>query len=189
MKPTKETIDFFKDLSASAMFMSIHSYQNSQKELSNITIITHLDYKRIVQESLEKLNEITSVKVGDKVYTVSDPEFQKAYGELWVSLEKSLVGENEKGNAINEHYINISKNVKMHKETGELYIDGKILKKNIIEKGEYREVKSRLNTLIKNAIRKELPVSQWKRYKITKEHCESLIACGTILTPENLYEE
>lgn len=186
--PKEEVIDFFKNNRNSASFVGIMDYTAKDGEVSDRELIINVDYRRILKESLEKLNTIKEVETDEGIFGVGDELFDTARGELKISFEKSLVGENEHGNAINEAFVQIAKNIKIHKETNVFYIDGKLFNKKVKKSGEKKEVKSRLKTKIKDAIRNQLPVSEWRRFRL-KDNYSKLAINKRIIEKNGLYYE
>jgi hypothetical protein len=82
----------------------------------------------------------------------------EACAELIASLRESL----EKGVGNNSAYTNadtylpIAKGVKIHKETGEIYVSGFSRAKVTLEAGTFKSVKSSEKTIAKNKLRKGL---------------------------------
>jgi len=82
----------------------------------------------------------------------------EACNELIASLRESL----EKGVGNNSAYTNadtylpIAKGVKIHKETGEIYVSGFSRAKVTLENGTFKTVKSSEKTIAKNKLRKGL---------------------------------
>ena len=65
-----------------------------------------------------------------------------------------------------EAYTTIFSGVKVHNESGLLYIYGYGVSKNILVKGEYKEVKSRPLTIAKDELRKLLKTSHFRNFSI-----------------------
>lgn len=81
-----------------------------------------------------------------------------ACDELIASLRESLekgVGNNSAYTCA-DTYVNITKGVKVHKETGEIYVSGFSRAKVTLEAGTFKTVKSSEKTLAKNKLRKGL---------------------------------
>jgi hypothetical protein len=81
-----------------------------------------------------------------------------ACDELIASLRESIekgVGNNSAYTGA-DTYVSIAKGLKVHKETGEIYVTGFSRAKVTIEAGTYKSVKSSEKTLAKNALRKRL---------------------------------
>ena len=187
MKLKSNVRQFFEEKRPSASFVSVWGYRSSKGELSNVQLILNIDYSRVLRESLEVLSTINLVKTDEGEFHSGDELFDTAKAELADSFEKSLAGENEKSDWMDEAFEKVSKNVKIHKESGTVHVSGKKFGKEVLEKGEYKEVKSRTKTKIKNAMRNQLPVSEWRQYKL-KDNFQYLGIEGEKLAFDDLYE-
>jgi len=81
-----------------------------------------------------------------------------ACDELIASLKESMekgVGNNSAYTGA-DTYVSIAKGLKVHKETGEIYVTGFSRAKVTIEAGTHKSVKSSEKTIAKNALRKRL---------------------------------
>lgn len=81
-----------------------------------------------------------------------------ACDELIASLRESLekgVGNNSAFTCA-DTYVSIAKGVKVHKETGEIYVSGFSRAKAVIAEGVHKAVKSSEKTIAKNKLRKGL---------------------------------
>ena len=92
----------------------------------------------------------------------------EACDELIASLEESL----EKGIGNNSAYTcagvyeSICRGVKFHKETGELYVTGFTIGKEVIKKGEHKVVKSSEKTIAKNALRRGMKSGKFRQFAL-----------------------
>jgi len=91
-----------------------------------------------------------------------------ACDELLASLKESL----EKGIGNNSSYTcagvyeSICRGVKFHKESGEVYVTGFSIGKEIIAAGEYKVVKSSEKTIAKNALRREMKSGKFRQFAL-----------------------
>ena len=187
--PRAEAIEFLKNKRPCASFIAINGYRaKTSGELADHTLILNVDYHRILTESLTTLKTIDSVNVDGDIYTKKNPEFKTAKEELELSLRRSLDNDNEQGQKVAEHFIPISKGVKIHKEKGTIHITGKKHTKRVIEKGEYKPVNSELKTKIKNAIKKYLPNSELRSF-VLENNFDSLAMETQKFTESDFYED
>jgi hypothetical protein len=85
-----------------------------------------------------------------------------------VELINSFVNPNEnRSNGQIDTYTIVAKGIKVHNETGEIYIFGLRNSKTIIEQGVYPIVNSRALTLAKNQLKKDLKSSKFTQYKLS----------------------
>ena len=129
-------------------FISINGYTNKDNEVSNNLINIGISYNAAKQKDIEKLNNTDILKLEN---TVSDkPNLLIAKQELLNSLIKP---DTNKSEAQKNAYTNICEGLKIHNETGILYIYGYRERKTIISKGIYKEVNSATKTIAKNELK------------------------------------
>jgi hypothetical protein len=93
---------------------------------------------------------------------------------------KSLIGSliapsKAQSEAQKNAYTIISNGLKVHNESGELYVFGFSVSKKVIVEGTYKKVNSRELTLAKKFIQKEcMKSTQYRQYKVTTEHIDTL---------------
>ena len=135
--------------------VSIKGYTNTYGEVSNniVNIGASLDNA--------KVKDIQSLK--GKIGTTDIEE--QARLELIKSLETPHA--NRSRGQI-EAYTIITKGLKVHNETGEIYVFGLRMKKEVIEEGTYPSVNSRALTIAKNVLRKDLKSSKFTQFKISE---------------------
>jgi hypothetical protein len=63
-------------------------------------------------------------------------------------------------------YTIITKGIKVHNSTGEVYVFGLRLKKEVIQEGTYPKVNSRELTIAKKILSKELKSSKFTQFKM-----------------------
>ena len=80
----------------------------------------------------------------------------------------SFVNPNEvRSQAQIDAYTIVANGIKVHNETGEIYIFGLRTSKTVIEQGVYPTVNSRPLTLAKNQLKKDLKSSKFTQYKLS----------------------
>jgi len=85
-----------------------------------------------------------------------------------VELINSFVNPNEnRSQGQIDAYTIVAKGIKVHNETGEIYIFGLRNNKTVIEQGVYPIVNSRALTLAKNQLKKDLKSSKFTQYKLS----------------------
>jgi hypothetical protein len=140
-------------------FVSIKGYTNSYGEVSNNLVnvgasLTNAKAKDI--ETLQSL-DVTTLN-GDSIL------LEKAR----VELINSFITPNEnRSNGQIEAYTIVAKGIKVHNESGEIYVFGLRNTKSILTEGNYPIVNSKPLTIAKNAIRKNLKSSKFTQYKIS----------------------
>lgn len=180
----KAEIQFISTMSkasSSTQFASM-LYENKQHEKSKYVINLNVDYERVYREDLQTLkDELDTVqRIDPEVdYTTEDLEDKalevKALGAMIKSLENSLekgIGNNDNYTQKDVEYIYFKTkdgkfvpNIKMHPETGKIYLTGFVIKKVVVEEGDPKKaVKSRPLTLKKNKFEKLLKRSKIRSF-------------------------
>lgn len=156
-------------------FVGIRDYENKQGELSNYTLNVGINYENVLKNDFNTLknNQVEIVETLKKSYPIAIIE--QAYKELLTSLEKRLSDEITKANLRAENdktilasdaqidaYINLTKGIKLHKDTMQLHVFGLVVKKTVLKAIEYKQTKSRELTIVKNKIEKFCDFKQSK---------------------------
>jgi len=156
-------------------FVGVRNYTNAQGEVSNQTMIAGISYERVLLNDFNSLVE-NKVEIFKALANKFSAELiEKAYTELFVSLEKRLSSEEVKevlrrendatilrSDAQIDAYIHITKGVKLHKDTNQIHVFGLVAKKTVLVPIEYKQTNSRELTLCKNAIQKAANFRQAK---------------------------
>jgi hypothetical protein len=141
-------------------FVSIRNYTNKQGEVSNNLINVGASYERAKQKDIEFLENIN----------FSDYDF-KSPASLLEEARQALIAAfikpdaNRSEGQINA-YTPIFAGVKVHNETGVLYVYGYREKKEVIQKGEYKTVNSKPLTIAKDELRKLLKTGKFTQYAL-----------------------
>jgi hypothetical protein len=140
-------------------FVSIKGYTNSYGEVSNNLVnvgasLTSAKYSDI--ETLQSL-DITAFN-GDSIL------LEKAR----IELINSFIAPNEnRSNGQIDAYTIIAKGIKVHNQSGEIYIFGLRKSKTTLVDGVYPQVNSKPLTLAKNTLRRELKSSKFTQFKLS----------------------
>lgn len=157
-------------------FVGVREYTNSKGEVSNQTFVVGINYANLLENDLKTLK---AFDINPLIKKYSKEDVTKAYTQLLNSLIKRTATELEKAilreandstikrsDAQTDAYENIAKGLKT--KDNDLYIYGLCVKKTVLVEGDYPTVNSRLNTIIKNEIKKdaELKETKFKQFKI-----------------------
>jgi hypothetical protein len=162
-KATKVIITLKKAINNSPngiSFVSINNYTNSANEVSNNLLNIGIKYSNQKAKDIEFLKNLNIYEMN---FNSSLIDIEKARIQLIESFIKP--SENHSKGQI-EAYTHITEGLKVHNETGLLYIFGYRLTKTVISEGEYKEVKSSSLTIAKNELRKLLKTSKYKQFQI-----------------------
>jgi len=148
-----------------AKFISLKGYVSSESgEIADYVINTNIsvmeakknDLKTLQSCNLETLKVIKRNTAKDIALNI----YELAYAEMLESATKNISANIEDrttaSQAQTEAYEHLTDGIKVCKSTDEVHIFGMIDRKDIIEYGKYKEVKSSDKTLAKKAITKQL---------------------------------
>jgi len=171
----KSFFDKFNNLK-SASFIGVNNYENSYGEVANINLLTGVNIQKAKEKDLETLKSLTETDLEDISVSENLPleTLKKALDELIKSSEKNLSENFEersnqsKGQA--DAYIKLNPSVKMHKETMDVFVNGFVNSKNVIQEGEYPVKNKREKTKCKDAIKKhcDLRMNKYRQYRVGK---------------------
>jgi hypothetical protein len=134
-------------------FVNIANYKNKQGERANVLLNVGASLHKAKQKDLYKLKNTHCV----------DQIAELARLELIQSIEKPAATRSEGQKSA---YVEICNGVRMHIETRKLYVFGLQVKKIVIDKAEYKQVKSSAKTIEKNKLKKQLKSAKFRQYEI-----------------------
>lgn len=142
-------------------FFSVKNYKNSHGEISDNLINIGINYEKSKEQDAEFLRnlDVTTLE-GVKSSKI---DLEKAKVELIKAFEKP---DANRSNGQIDAYTIITKGVKVHNETGLLYIYGYRVSKKVLVEGEYPKVNSSALTIAKNELRKLLKTGKFTQYSI-----------------------
>lgn len=168
METVKKTIEALQVINAltSALaksptgvsFVSIKGYTNSYGEVSNNLVNVGASLTNAKTKDIETLQGLDVTKFGGDTLLL-----EKARVELINSFIKP--NENRSQGQIDAYTI-VAKGIKVHNESGDIYIFGLRVNKSVVEQGVYPIVNSKPLTLAKNTLRRELKSNKFTQYKI-----------------------
>jgi hypothetical protein len=143
-------------------FVSIKNYTNKQGEVSNQLINVGASYENAKAADIQTLKDLD--------ITLSKHEFKSSIIDLEkarVELINAFITPNEnRSNGQKEAYEHISSGLKVHNQTGLLYIYGYRINKTVLVKGEYKKVNSSALTIAKNELRKLLKTDKFVNFSL-----------------------
>lgn len=141
-------------------FFSIRNYTNTNGETSNQLINVGINYETSKQQDIEFLKNLDIIKLDAKSSKI---DLEKARTELILAFEKPNENQSQ---AQKDAYTTICSGVKVHNETGKLYIYGYRVNKTILVEGNYKTVKSSPLTIAKNELRSLLKTGKFVNFAI-----------------------
>jgi hypothetical protein len=133
--------------------VSIRGYRNSKGEISNNIVNIGASLSNAKAKDIQHLkNKIGATEIEEQAR---------------LELIKSFESPSEKrSNGQLDAYTIITKGIKVHNSTGEVYVFGLRLKKEVVQEGTYPKVNSRELTIAKKILSKELKSSKFTQFKM-----------------------
>ena len=147
-------------------FVSIRHYENKNNEISNYLFNCGVSYKKLLEEDLVIMSFLSpnDFDLNEQEMTVAE----QAYNELINSLRKNTSDNIDDHTTMSKAMLNtfeyVAPNIKKHIETGDLYITGLLIKKTVIQAGQYPTRNSRLKTIVKNKMKKIFKTSKYRTF-------------------------
>ena len=144
--------------------VGIKEYTNKYGEIASVSVNVGTNFAKKKEQDIEYLEnglsaEILATMSTEKVDTVL---LERARVKL---LESAIKPNKKRSDAQINAYTIIAKGLKVHNETGSVFIYGSPKTKKVIVKGVYPIVKSQVLTLAKNIIRKNFSY-QYRQYNV-----------------------
>lgn len=140
-------------------FVSIKGYTNSYGEVSNNVVNVGASLTNAKTKDIETLQSLDVTALGGDSILL-----EKARVELINSFIKP--NENRSNGQIDAYTI-VAKGIKVHNESGEIYVFGLRNSKSVVAEGIYPIVNSRPLTLAKNSLKKNLKSSKFTQFKLS----------------------
>lgn len=156
--------------------------ERTERGISDVIIDLNWKWIDLQEKSLEKLKEmksnpdiITGLKraVEQEGHKADNKLVNTAFDELMDSIIKSLNSTSSSYAENDDKYNYYGNNIKENKETGDIYFLGKKHLEITTKEPVYKEKKRRAKTIVKDAIKAQLP-NNVKNYKIKKEELAKL---------------
>jgi hypothetical protein len=142
-------------------FVRMKNYRNQLGELSDVTINVGISYANAVKKDIEFL---TNINLSEYVWNSPIALIEEARKTL---IEAFINPNENRSKGQTDAYSIIFDGVKVHNETGLLYVYGtKVGEKVIKEQGEKKVVKSAPITIAKDELRKLLKTNKYRQYAV-----------------------
>jgi len=143
------------------------TYTNKQGETAKYSLILGGSTEEMYRKDIEYFTRALALltRIGAKEHNVL------ACAELLASRQKSLevgIGHNpDYTNADTYLILNGFRGVKMHRETGALYVTGLVERKTVLVPGEYKTVKSAPKTIAKRKLEKMAFSGRFRQFDLS----------------------
>lgn len=198
-KPAKIINDIFsisENLSG-CRFVGL-TYENAQGELANHVVNIGFDYENALRKDLNHLLQLEKVSIDfsaiekqalselidslrERINKIDvEKESKKKIQEILnkkvktqddldeLNMHKDIVEKLEEDKPdIWEHPV---PGIKMHKDTGDIFVYGSSVSKKVIVEGEKKETKKKPLTIAKDKFREELKADRYRQFKISPDN-------------------
>lgn len=172
-------------------FVGIKGYESKTSgETANHVVNVGFSYENAIEKDLNKLNNLTAKDIENLVFEtgIDVNTVLTAKNEMINSFIKNRNKETQskQSEAQQETYLSIAPGIRLHKETGQIYIYALHVSKQVIVKGEHKKVNSREKTLAKKAIQKylDMSTSKFRNFIVSKDHLAKVKSLGEELIVE-----
>lgn len=148
-------------------FVSILNYRNEKGELSNQLINLGADYGNAKEEDSIFLLDTENINKIDFSETLK-PFAKEAWDEMLEARLAPTKATVNRSNGQTDAYITVCPNVRVHKQSGRVFIYGFQVSKTVLEAGVYKKVNSSGKTLAKKAIGKHLKTEKFRNLAFDK---------------------
>lgn len=167
-----------------ASFIGLRNYTaKTSGERSNVILNTNVNVMNAKIKDLESLKSFKDLDSIANNLNINKAIVEQAHNELINSAIKN-VSENKDDRTVNSQaqtdaFVHLGKGLKFHKDTLQLHISGMVQSKEVIEKGTFKEVKSRPKTLAKKAIQKAANLKMLKHRTYIVGNLDTIKIKGT----------
>lgn len=158
----KNLIALFGNLSTitGVSFVSI-VYKNEQNEIQKTLINVGVSYENAKLKDIEYLKDLD-------VKTIKSSQNNATLEQARVALLGALISPNKtRSQGQKDAYNYLNNGLKVHIETGQLYVVGMKVKKEVLVQGEYKADTRRPLTVAKDDIRKGMKSTQYRNYNLS----------------------
>ena len=172
----KEFIAELSQLKQGSTFLTIKGYRDSFSQVADYSIVFNISYENALKRSIATIEALD---------TPSDLE-KRAKIELLESFNNSLTKMEETPvEEIDDCYIRFPEcgGIKVHKETGALYMFGSLVHRKVLMPGTYPKKNQKPLTIAKNKMRSLTSVGKFRTWKIDASQVDSIKVQGLSLLP------
>lgn len=134
-------------------FVGVRGYlSKGSNELANHTIVAGYSYENAKAHDLNVVAAADAAALAAQLGT-EQALVEQALAEITTSLTKP---DKTRSEAQINAFTHVGTGMKVHNETGQLYIHGLTVRKKVLQAGEYKAVNSKPITICKNRVKKAL---------------------------------
>jgi hypothetical protein len=154
-------------------FVGVTYISKESGEVSRMVLLLGADYKTLVEKSSKQLEEKevrTSLEIQAK---------QELIASFKNTLQNMALGKENDRYTKKGMYIHICKGIKVLENDESFEVCGLVMSKKVLVKGEHKVVNSKPLTVIKNTLKKDLPISKYRTLSLDVGHLDSIRVGGS----------
>lgn len=189
-----EATRVLSEIKKGSTFLTVHHYLNNFGEISDFSVVFHINYRNAVLKSSELLrwHQPSLEECFGKPYTLG--ELSSARMELLDSFQMTLDGANPLATSIKaysavDNGFGQINGIKLHDKQDILHLNGFRVHRNILMKGNYPLDKRSAKTIAKDDLRDRLPVGRYVQFKLTPGKFRKLVVAGMTLREEDVVRQ
>lgn len=172
-----------REMAGTAKFVSFTYRSKKANELARHTIILGATYKGVVERSklaleLLPISEILSLGISQELAVEAKNKILASFNKTLEAIANGT--QNEDYTKIGQ-YIHLGNGLSINSTDGSFQLFGLAHAKVVIEKGEYKEVKSRPLTIAQDKIKELLPISKFREFALDFGNIQSARMNGETL--------
>lgn len=190
-----EATRILSEVQKGSTFLTVHHYLNNFGEISDFSIVFHINYLKAVARSAELLAAYSPTRedASDRPYTHRELELAKK--ELLESFKMTMAGNNTLAKSVHS-YSRVDNGegepipgVKLHDSQDVLHLIGFRVHKNILLKGKYPPDNRAAKTIAKDDIRQNLPIGKFVQFKLVPGKFRKLVVKGMTIEEEHVLRQ
>ena len=182
-KVIKNLFNLFKNITG-ATITGIKGYESSTSgEVANHTVIVGYNYAKAIEHDVNALKNASDEDVQAIACKGFKPELVRfAIDKLLTGFQKNEIEETKTAgsNAQSDAYLQITNGLRLHIETGKIYLYGATIGKTVIVPGNFKTVNSKELTLCQNSVKKHFnfKTTMFRQYILDPEQLSGVNAAG-----------
>lgn len=183
-------------VSYNSMFIAIKNYRNDYQEISDFSIVFHVDYRAALARSYEIVEAFrpSFQHCEGKKFSIKD--LDKARTELLNSYSITLSGRTNPFYTCAGVYEPVKDNVgrvipgiKLFKREDVLELEGYRIHKRILRPGQYPITEHAPLTIAKNILRAMTPIDRWGQFRLSPGKFNTITVSGITITDQDIINE
>lgn len=186
-----EATRVLSEIRKGSTFLTVHNYLNNFGEVSDFSVVFHINYRNSVAKSFELLEKYRPKKNDTIGRQYNLDELSSARIDLLDSFKRTLNGSSRSMTENVYSFVNDGNGdpidgVKLHKKQDVLHLNGFKVHKKVISDGFY-SIDNRSSRAVAMAeLKSKLPIGRYSQFKLTPGKFTKLVVSGITLLEEDV---